>query len=244
MSTAPALAALAPEVPWAEWWPTFRATYERAPAYEAQHVTILGPTRTGKSVLGAQIANLNPYVFALLSKPKDEPMRRLLRSQGYRRVAELPEPQLCRRAAIWPRYTGLESKATQRAVFARAMDEAFRAGIWHGFVDEGHYVCEPRHLGLAERVRIWYQQGSSNGNGLILCAQRPAWIPRDAYSAARHVFLFGTNDTQDLRAIGGLNGADERTVRAIVAGLGKTSHKFLHVDTGTGTMVVSKYQPH
>lgn len=236
-TTVPAVEA--PFIEWAEFWPMFRRKYERAKPYEAQHVTVLGPTRTGKSVLAAQVAALRPYVFATMTKPKDEPMRRLLRSQGYRLALEIPEPQLARRVAIWPKFTGNASKAVQRAVFGKAFDDGFAAGIWHAFVDEGHYVC--KELRLGEHVRTWSQQGASNGNGLILCAQRPAWLPKDIYSA-RHLFLFGTNASDDLASIGGLNGADERAVRRIVANLGR-QHHFLYIDTADGTMAVSRYEP-
>lgn len=229
-----------PELDWAEFWPQFQRRYNSATTNEAQHVTILGPTRTGKSVLAAQVAAHRPYVFALMSKPKDEPMRRQLAAQGYKRMLELPEPSVAQRVAIWPKFLGTASRPAQRAYFEAALEEGFRAGVWHCFADEGHYIA--KNLRLGENLRTWLQQGASNGNGLILCAQRPAWLPRDIYSAAQHIFLFGTNDSVDLRTIGGLNGMDDQAVRATVAGLGRT-YRFLYLNTADGTMVISRYRP-
>ena len=226
------------EQDWAEFWPRFTASY-RATRDDAQHVAILGPNGTGKTTLAMQIAALRPYVYVLAAKPRDKHMAAMLRRGGYRAVAELPEAGAgVRRCYLWPPNRGVSSRPHQRAVFARALAKSFRVGVWHGLIDEGHYLAET--LKLAPEIKQALQMGRSNGHGIILAAQRPAWLPRDVYSASTHLFLFGTNDAADLKSISGLNGVNDRTVRDAVATLGR-DHRFLHVNTATGDLTISRF---
>lgn len=230
-----------PEVPWSTWWRRFRRDY-RATRDDAQHVTIIGPNGTGKSTIAVRIAELRPWVFALAVKPRDVVYRDMLTAAGFRdaRRGILPPPSGRRaRVVLWPPMEGEASKAVQQEQFAGALDYAFRAGVWHALVDEGQYMAS--ELRLAPRLSTWLKLGRSNGNGMILCVQRPAWMPRDIYSAPRHLLMFGTNDDADLRSIAGLNGVNNRDVREAVARLGRT-HRFLHVDTGSGTMAITRYE--
>lgn len=228
-----------PEVPWATFWPAFCKSYKYDPD-DAQHVSIIGPTRTGKSTLAAEIATRRKYAAALFVKGKDRKIRMLLRHYGYREVRVIPGGGYGnRRVYIWHPYRTEADLIPQRAQLAAAMDDCFSAGVWTLWVDEGQHMVD--RLKLDSRIVSWLRMGRTQGNGLILCCQRPSWMPRDIYSAPRHLFLFGTNDEQDLRSISGLNGVNNRTVRDTVAGLGKT-HRVLYVDTETGDMAVTKYE--
>ena len=225
------------EVPWAEWWEQFRIDY-RATRDNAQHVSILGPTGTGKSTLALKVAELRPYVAVLAAKPRDTHMKAMLRAGGYRKVDRLPEAGAgLRRVFLWPRNVGTESHALQRATFDAAMSHAYRVGVWHLVVDEGHFLADTLRLG--DRIRGAYQMGRSNGHGIILAAQRPAWLPRDIYSSADHLLIFGTNDSADLKSISGLNGVNDRTVRDCVATLTRAGHRFVHVNTRTGQLAIT-----
>jgi len=225
----------------ADWWSSFTADY-RSGRDDAQHVTIMGPTGTGKSTLAMQIAERREYVAVLAAKPRDTHMSAMLRAGGYRNVSRLPEAGAgVRRVALWPRNDGLESQPMQRQVFGDALAHAFRVGVWHMVIDEGHYLADT--LGLGDRIKTALQMGRSNGHGLILCAQRPAWLPRDVYSAADHLFLFRTNDAADLKAVSGLNGMNEKIVRAAISDLDPSTHSFLHIDTRRRTLSISALPP-
>lgn len=229
-----------PEVPWDEWYSAFRGEY-RATRETAQHVTIIGPTNTGKSTLMMQIAALRPYVGVLCAKPRDAHMKTMLRAGGYRKVDVLPiAGSGTRRAVIWPPNRGEADMPHMRKVFAQAFDDAFRDGVWHLPVDEAQFLC--RDLGLANKVRHAYQMGRSNGHGLIVATQRPAWMPRDIYSSADHLMIFGTNDSEDLKSISGMNGVNDKTIRECVGQLGRDK-RFLHVNTVTGSLCVTRYTP-
>lgn len=225
-----------PEVDWAAFWPAFCGAYRFNPR-DADHVSLIGPTRSGKTTLAMAIARRRHYVGALLVKGRDDVAERELRAAGFRRAREIPPAGRVRRVAIWPPYRGPEDYGRQRDQLGSAMDRMFRAGVWTCLADEGQHMVERLHMG--DRVVDWLRMGRTQGNGLILSAQRPAWMPRDIYSAPRHLFLFGTNDEADLRSIAGLNGVNNRTVRDIVERLGKT-HRVLYVDTVRGNMAVTK----
>lgn len=225
------------EEPFDQWWPRFRREY-RATRDNAQHVTVLGPTGTGKSTLAMTVAQLRPYVAVLCAKPRDAHMKSMLRAGGYRKVDRLPEAGSgIRRCFIWPPNTGIESHPQLARAFADAYAHAYRVGVWHLLVDEGHFQADTLRLG--DRIRGAYQMGRSNGHGIILAAQRPAWLPRDIYSSADHLMIFGTNDSADLKSISGLNGVNDRVVRDCVASLDRESHRFLHVNTRTGSMTIT-----
>lgn len=226
-----------PEVPWAEWWPQFVRSY-RATREQAQHVTILGPTNTGKSTLAMTVARARPYVAVLAAKPRDDHMKAMLRQAGYVKLPRLPESGAgFHKVVIWPKNRGARDHAEMRAAYAQAFEHAYEVGVWHLLVDEAHFMAQ--RLRLSDAIRDAYQMGRSNGHGIILAAQRPAWLPRDIYSSADHLMIFGTNDSADLKSISGLNGVNDRTVRDTVSALGRDK-RFLHVNTVTGSMSITR----
>jgi SpoVK/Ycf46/Vps4 family AAA+-type ATPase len=227
-----------PIVPWSEFWPMFKSEYRHGRDH-ADHVTIIGPTGTGKSTIAMQVAELRRYVVALVVKPRDEGMRSMLRRQRFVKLDRVPPPGTRTRVVIWPKNDGVDSIPAMRTTMRDALDATFRAGVWHVVCDEASYLCED--LKLNSYVRQALRMGRSNGMGLILCAQRPAWLPHDIYSSATHLFLFGSNDAADLRTIAGLNGVNDTIVRDAVANLGKT-HRFVYVNTRSGYVCISRYE--
>lgn len=234
-----------PELPFGEWWEQFKDVYT-ASRYQAQHVTILGPTGTGKTQLLMAIAELRSHVLQLVVKPVDEPLRKYHRSNGWRRVDEAPEAGTgIRKAVIWPRNDGPEDWPLMRQKFREAFSHANKVGVWHLAIDEGTFLC--RSLHLDENVRNNYTMGRTNGHGLIFAASRPAWLPREIYSSADHVLIFGTNDDADIKSIGGLGGANNLAVRDAVMRLPRgnpdrpvpSDFKFLHVNTRSGSLAVT-----
>lgn len=234
-----------PHASWAEWYPRFARSY-KASGTSADHVTIIGPTGTGKTVLAMQIAELRRYVAVLGCKPKDAELRKLARAGGYhsQTTAELPSGgRSTPRVLVWPKYTGDDDRRTQLRVFGDVFDKAFRVGGWHIVAEEAPHLID---LGLDRKVAQHLRMGRSMGSGLILCTQRPAGLGRYtgklAVSGAQHLLIFGTNDDDDLKRLAGMNGVSDNTVRYAVSKLGR-GYRFLHVDLRTGTLVTSRYDP-
>lgn len=225
-------------MPWAEFWPMFCADYDRDFSREnAEHVCIMGPPGAGKSSLAMHIASRRPYVVQLVEKPRDKKLLLALKREGYREVREMPDVGGSQRVYVWPKAGTVADQAGQRKAFRHVLETAGRVGVWHTVVHETPYLVDP--LGLAPELKQDLRLSRSNGAGLILCAQRPAWLPRDMYSASSHLFLFSTNDSVDLKALGGLNGMNERVVREAVAGLPR-DHRFLYVGTKSGNLAISR----
>jgi hypothetical protein len=225
---------------WAQFWPLFCKRYGHATRDQAEHVTILGATGTGKSSLAMRIATRRPYVVQLVEKPRDEKLRLALKRDGYRPATVLPEPSGYRRVYVWPPAGGVTDEAGQRKAFRDVLRRAGRNGVWHTVCHETAFMVDP--LGLAPELKYLLRMGRSNGAGVILCSQRPAWLPRDVYSQASHLFLFGTNDVEDLKKLSGLNGMDSGRVRDAVASLGAAGdlHRFLYVGTRDGTLMTCR----
>lgn len=222
-----------PLLPWDEFTPRFDWR-------QGEHVTLLGPTGTGKTTAAVQLLAKRSYVVAIGTKPKDATFEHLRRQLGYQVVPTLPAgklPATGARVIVWPRMTTLDRSA-KRAIAGTVrdtLDRAYSAGGWTIFADEFAYLTNTLRL-APELADIW-QQGRAAHVSLIGGSQRPRHIPLDAYSAASHLFLWRTNDDYDLKRLAGLNGVDSKLVRRLVPQLPR--HHVLYVSTRTGAMAVT-----
>lgn len=124
----------------------------------------------------------------------------------------------------------------QAAEMDKAMTYAYHAGGWCVFADE--VVWLHNDLKLTKHLNhLWYH-GRSSKISVVGCAQRPVTVPRAMRSSADHLFIFQTNDKDDLWSLGDISGAKIETVRATVPNL--RSHEFLYVGSRTGVLLRSK----
>jgi len=211
---------------------------------QGDHATILGPTKSGKTTLALDVVEIRTYVLGIFTKPED-PILGELAGRGWRTTKKL-DIQVQdgivadRRIAFHPVTTSgtIREKEQRQAVRVReAFDYVFNAGRWCVFADEGVWLTQ--HLGLARELQAFWYQGRTSDISLVLLAQRPAWVPRAAYSQAEHVFFFHTADRDDQKRFADLGGGvDTDAVRALVAGLER--HEFLYVAPHEGTLLRSR----
>jgi hypothetical protein len=213
---------------------------------QGDHVTILGPTKGGKTTLALDVVEIRNYVLGIFTKPQD-PILDELAGRGWRTTKQLDiQVQdgvvVDRRVAFHPVYrsgTIRDKEARQSVAVRRAFDYVFDAGGWCVFADEGVWLTQ--HLGLARELQAFWYQGRTSDISLVLLAQRPAWVPRAAYSQAEHVFFFHTADRDDQKRFADLGGGvDTDAVRALVAGLQR--FEFLYVAPHEGTLLRSKVE--
>lgn len=215
---------------------------ERFDWQQGEHVTLVGPTGGGKTELLTKILERRQYVLLFGTKPEDDTLRRLTRRGGgfklVRRWEDVPAviPKSgTLRVVLWPKFTKPEHVYDQAVELDKAMRAAFTERHWCLVADELHYACVT--LGLSKLIDMMWTQGRAIGISMVGACQRPRWVPLFAFSQATHLFLWRTNDEDDLKRLGGLGGLSSREIRATVAAIDR--HDVLYLNTRTGQMLIT-----
>jgi hypothetical protein len=231
-----------PRLPWETLQPRLRKSFK-----QGDHATILGPSESGKTVLAAALIELRQHVLFLVTKKRDPELSALGRRGFYvtntlNDLAWTDKGPIHPKVLYWPRYnphlTIAQRISAQRVDMLRALNFADRTGRWCVVVNEGIWFTQNLRL-EKELNSIWFQ-GRTDGLGLVFEAQRPAWVPRYAYSQAHYIALFQTNDRDDLKRFSDIAaGLDVDLVRHTVANLDFDLHEFLLIDSRRREMVRS-----
>lgn len=208
-----------------------------------EHALTVGSTGSGKTHLQNGLLHKWPFVAAFATKNNDVTMDQLISHQRYERFARwwpLSAKDHPRRV-IWPPAGNLKTMTDiQKKVFSHAMESIWGEGGrpkakpvgWAVAMDEAWWFAN--QLGLINYMRIWLQQGRSNGISLLAASQRPAWIPTELYSQTTYLFFFQETEKKNLDRIGEINHKDSAGVKFIVNNL--EPWQFLFVNTNTGFM--------
>lgn len=202
------------------------------------HVTIAAPTGHGKTHLAVALAEMSRFVLVLATKRRDDLVSSLARD-GYKIVPSVDgilwaenEP-LTPKVVVWPQPP---EKATARARAAflqhelrEVMNWAQRTGKWTILADETMYLSEQLQL-ERELNEIWYG-GRSLGISLISLMQRPARVPRLAFSQASYLFLGKFPDRRDIETLREVaTVVPKQVMEEGIKSLSKPKHEFLFVD--------------
>lgn len=182
-----------------------------------EHVALVGPTGQGKTTLALELLKLRRWVVILATKPADDTLKGL-RKYGYMRLAKWPPPNdTTTRVILWPKWRDPSYDRSQRRTFHEALMAIFRAGGWTVFADDTQYLS--KHLGLASDLNSLWLQARAIKVSLVAATQRPRWVPVECWANSTHLYIWGTSNVDDLRALGNLTGVDAATVRQVVAQL-------------------------
>lgn len=229
-------------VDWNAWYEQFASEWE-----QGEHLSIIGPTGTGKTTLTIELLKVREYVVFIATKPADTVIAGLANA-GYTRVDAWPKypPEDVSRYLLWPKGAGSmggAGKDRQRAVIHDALRRIFegprggKPGRWCVCIDEARYVADPRYLGLGADINQTLIQGRSVYESMVLGFQRPSWVPQEAYDQPSHLFIAGDNDRRNVARFREIGGVDGAKVAATVRTLGE--YEWAHIDARPGRGEVS-----
>lgn len=194
-----------------------------------EHVTLLGPTQSGKTTLGYQLLQrvIRPELPAviLVMKPRDRVVSRWSAELGLRTVGQWPPPPRPWEKppgwVLWPKHTFEPDKDDEilRAQFRKAILDNYRRGERITFGDEVYGLAGELKL-TRELTAVW-SRGAAMGNGLWTATQRPRAVPLMAYSQAEHVLMAYTPDKADRDRYSEIGGIDPDIVKQVTARLPK-----------------------
>ncbi len=211
--------------------------------YDAgQHLTVIGRTGSGKSVLGFQLTEkvMSPSLPAIVlaGKPKDKTISGFQERNDLPIVRSWPPPivkSVWQKAAndhpagwvLWPKHSfDVERDNFNIAVqFKRAIDDSYRRGNRILVADE--IVEIQNDFRLKQEVKAVWARGRSMGTGLWSFTQRPAWVDPLAYNSAEHLFLAYEPDQVNRKRFGDIGGIDPKLVTKLVMKLKK--FEFLYI---------------
>lgn len=204
-----------------------------------EHVTLIGPTGSGKTHMGLALAELCKYVLIIATKRRDP----LLESLAHRHLVTTDMGDILwtengipvnRRVMYWPQFpqniTSTERLKRQATMIRYALDWAEKTGNWAILLDELMWVS--RNLRLERELEAIWFQGRTQGVSLIGAAQRPTHVPRLAYSQATYFFIWQTADKNDLERLRDISAGFPRgMIEESVIHLDWDAHECLFIDT-------------
>jgi energy-coupling factor transporter ATP-binding protein EcfA2 len=206
--------------------------------YEAgEHVTILGPTGSGKTYLAYQlmdeVTTQNLQGVILVMKPRDSTVKEWSERLEYRTVKTWPPPpnpfeyEKPRGYVLWPRFSFDPDidDTNQYLEFRRCILDSYRKGDRVLFGDEAYSLAA--ELNLERELRTLWTKGRSMGCGLWAASQKPTHIPLWAYSQAHHLFLANDPDLRARKRFDEIGGVDPQLVARTVSRLGE--HEWLYI---------------
>ena len=212
-----------------------------------EHVTLLGPTGSGKTHLTWQLLQVSatPRVPAvvLAMKPRDATTTKWSKTLGYRVTRQWPPARLPFRAkpsgyTLWPRHTfdpDIDDAEHER-IFRKAVMDSYRNGDRIVVCDE---LLAAMDLHLERSLRAGWTRGRSMGMGLWGGTQKPTHIPTYGYNQASHLFIAYDPDKRSRDRFNEIGGLDSDLLRNWVCALGK--HEFLYIRRdGPAICVVEK----
>lgn len=209
---------------------------------QGEHVTTVGPTGSGKTVLNRMLLRRRDFVVVLGIKNRDPELYGPFQQEGYRLVrkfdAEVDPDADEDRVLFVPRTEkhGTEARQEKSKRFRQALNDIYDVGNWCTYLDDVQYLSD--QLRLAPELEELWMIGRSEGVSVVASSQEPVNIPLMAYGQATHLFLFKQTDKRRADRMAELTGANREVAAHTIFRL--PDHEFLYIDKRSGKMVRSR----
>jgi hypothetical protein len=209
---------------------------------QGEHVTTIGPTGSGKTVLNRQLLRRRDFVVVLGVKKRDPELYAPFEREGYELVRTFnpePPPNEDRVRLLFVPQTdkhGTEGRSAKAKRFRQALNDIYDVGYWTVYVDDVQYLADQLRLNT-ELEELW-MLGRSEGVSVVASSQEPVNIPLMAYGQATHLFLFSNPDLRRAQRMAELAGVNREVTQHTILQL--PQHEFLYINKNTRQMVRSK----
>lgn len=201
---------------------------------QGEHVAAVGPTGAGKTWAVLRLLRKRAWVTIVATKPVDRTLSGL-KADGYVRIPAWPPPNdRTQRVVLWPKWRSPADDRRQADAVRGCIQAMWREGNWCLFADDVQYLDLRLRLG-SDLQAVWLN-GRSIGLSLVAATQRPRHVPKEMWANSSHLFVWRSNDGDDIRQLGGMGAADSKRVRAVVGALPR--RHCLYINTRTGGLLV------
>lgn len=216
---------------------------------EGEHITVVGPTGSGKTVLNRNLLKRAPlkerkgqFVVVLGIKNRDRELYGPFEAEGYelvRKFDAMPDEDTESQHIIFAPQTdkaGGEGLQERSRKFRTALHDIEQAGGWTVYADDLGFMSD--EMKLRTEFGLLWKVARSEGVELVGSATDPVGIPVAAYGNASHLFLFKNLDDYRAKRMAEFAGVNREIARETILRL--PDHEFLYINKSSGQMLRSR----
>lgn len=191
---------------------------------QGQHVSLVGPTGSGKTIAARDLVALRDYLVVIATKAKDKSLDKykLIRRSTW--PGDWDEEKIL----LWVKPKQLGDFSRQAAIIYLTLNDIYRVGGWTVYFDDVFYITNT--LGLKRPMQMMYTQARSNNISLIGSMQRPRGVPLEVINQSTFLLLFRIRDRLDVERVAEEMSVDRHELLRALSEL--QDYEFVLLETG------------